>query len=426
MSSTESDIFQIIQNDLPDIITKESLELLTKELDIKYSDAPAVNPHLLMNALKDLLDSGMTEKADFIKEIREQNLISRVFRIQQRTSAKPINTKLENIIRALKEIRMEATKQKDMGSTLDIDWIIKTLNEENIYEIDPTVVKNEHLNTEDNKNGLDYLIQYSKLEDMNQKNKDFNAVRKVNRPKTFSRTDNEKLLKTEKEGKRRESIDNNVQGLGLSPEISTKILTLMSRIDHTDFDIFTLDTLTPTKGSVLVGNEILDRLDFVKSGIVDISTLRNFVQTAVDCYSRENAVYHNDLHAADVMLVGALCHDLRHTGQNNVFHINSKSKLAIRYNDISVLENFHIASTFKLLKDEKVNILKNFKPEEYRITRRRIIDGIIATDMANHQKVLSATKAKIETYQIHSGQNFTNVFEVETAKLFENFLFKEI
>jgi hypothetical protein len=280
---------------------------------------------------------------------------------------------------------------------------------------------------------------------MNQKNKDFNAVRKVSRPKTFSRFDNEKLLKAEKEGKRRESIDNSVQGLGLSPEISTKILTLMSRIDYTDFDIFTLDTLTPTKGSVLVGNEILDRLDFVKSGIVDISTLRNFVQTAVDCYSRENAVYHNDLHAADVMqtlytmlirgelkrkmklegldcfsmLVGALCHDLRHTGQNNVFHINSKSKIAIRYNDISVLENFHIASTFKLLKDDKVNILKNFKPEEYRITRRRMIDGIIATDMANHQKVLSATKAKIETYQIHSGQNFVNIFDVETAKLFD-------
>ena len=446
MSSTESDIFQIIQNDLPDTITKESLESLTKQLDSKYNDAPAVNPHLLMNALKDLLESGKTDKSDYIKEIKEQNLISRVFRIQQRSTAKPINTKLENIIRALKEIRLEATKQKDMGSTLDIDWIIKTLNEENIYEIDPTVVKNEHLNTEDNKNGLDYLIQYSKLEDMNQKNKDFNAVRKVSRPKTFSRFDNEKLLKGEKEEKRRESIDNSsVQGLGLSPEISTKILTLMSRIDYTDFDIFTLDTLTPTKGSVLVGNEILDRLDFVKSGIVDISTLRNFVQTAVDCYSRENAVYHNDLHAADVMqtlytmlirgelkrkmklegldcfsmLVGALCHDLRHTGQNNVFHINSKSKIAIRYNDISVLENFHIASTFKLLKDDKVNILKNFKPEEYRITRRRMIDGIIATDMANHQKVLSATKAKIETYQIHSGQNFINVFDVETGKLFD-------
>ena len=102
-----------------------------------------------------------------------------------------------------------------------------------------------------------------------------------------------------------------------------------------------------------------------------------------------------------------------------MFHINSKSKIAIRYNDISVLENFHIASTFKLLKDDKVNILKNFKPEEYRITRRRMIDGIIATDMANHQKVLSATKAKIETYQIHSGQNFVNIFDVETAKLFD-------
>lgn len=32
------------------------------------------------------------------------------------------------------------------------------------------------------------------------------------------------------------------------------------------------------------------------------------------------------------MLIGALCHDLRHTGQNNIFHINSRSKIALRYN----------------------------------------------------------------------------------------------
>ena len=63
-----------------------------------------------------------------------------------------------------------------------------------------------------------------------------------------------------------------------------------------------------------------------------------------------------------------------------------------------MLENYHIAQTFKILSQDQYNILKNFKPEEYRILRRRMIEGIIATDMANHQKVLSATKAKIETF----------------------------
>ena len=32
------------------------------------------------------------------------------------------------------------------------------------------------------------------------------------------------------------------------------------------------------------------------------------------------------------ILVAALCHDLKHTGQNNIFHINTRSKIAIRYN----------------------------------------------------------------------------------------------
>ena len=170
---------------------------------------------------------------------------------------------------------------------------------------------------------------------------------------------------------------------------------MMSRIEYPDFDIFELDELMSEKASVLIANEILKRVDFVRSGMID-------------SYSRTNALYHNDLHAADVMqtlftmmmrgdlqnkmklgdldkfsmLIGAICHDLKHTGQNNIFHINTRSKIAMKYNDISVLENFHIAQTFKLLSIDEYNILKNFKPEEYRILRRRMIEGILATDMA--------------------------------------------
>lgn len=45
-------------------------------------------------------------------------------------------------------------------------------------------------------------------------------------------------------------------------------------------------------------------------------------------------------------LYAALMHDVDHTGRNNMFEINSASKLAIRYNDDSVLENHHSARAF--------------------------------------------------------------------------------
>lgn len=120
------------------------------------------------------------------------------------------------------------------------------------------------------------------------------------------------------------------------------------------------------------------------------------------------------------MLVGALCHDYKHTGQNNMYHINAKTKLAMRYNDISVLENYHLAQSFKVI--ESTDILKNFTPEEYRICRRRMIEGILSTDMANHQKVLAATKTQVELHNIVKGVNFTKIFEEHNniVKLFDN------
>jgi hypothetical protein len=48
-------------------------------------------------------------------------------------------------------------------------------------------------------------------------------------------------------------------------------------------------------------------------------------------------------------ILAAACHDVDHPGVNNIFLIESRDKLAIRYNDISVLENHHVATTFDVL-----------------------------------------------------------------------------
>ena len=110
------------------------------------------------------------------------------------------------------------------------------------------------------------------------------------------------------------------------------------------------------------------------------------------------------------ILTAAFCHDYKHPGTNNLYNINARTKYAMRYNDISVLENYHISQTFKVLNHRPFNIFANFSPEEFRISRRRMIDGVLATDMANHTKVLSAAKTKTELYDIVKGNNFEKIF----------------
>lgn len=87
------------------------------------------------------------------------------------------------------------------------------------------------------------------------------------------------------------------------------------------------------------------------------------------------------------------------------------------------MENYHLAQTFKVLSNSKMNIFKKFTPEEYRICRKRMISGIISTDMANHQKVLYWVKTNIDSFNIKKGVNFEKIFmpqENNLGKLFEN------
>lgn len=58
------------------------------------------------------------------------------------------------------------------------------------------------------------------------------------------------------------------------------------------------------------------------------------------------------------LLFAALMHDVDHPGNNNEFEINSKSPLALIYNDTSVLESHHASLAFRLLEKEDLNFMK--------------------------------------------------------------------
>jgi hypothetical protein len=88
--------------------------------------------------------------------------------------------------------------------------------------------------------------------------------------------------------------------------------------------------------------------------------------------------------------VAALGHDIEHTGRTNAFEVSSASKLAIRYHDVSVLEQHHAAKTFLILQREQSNILAALSDEERKLSRKMIIEAILGTDMSKHFSMITA------------------------------------
>jgi len=138
-------------------------------------------------------------------------------------------------------------------------------------------------------------------------------------------------------------------------------------------------------------------------------------------YNNENA-YHNSIHGADVVqsvhsiftmmnhesisdisdleefsiLLAAVIHDVKHPGRNNTFQINNKTKMAMMYNDTSVLENMHVSTAFSRImgedKDDNIDILKGMQPAQTALCRKICIDAVLHTDMTKHFSYLDQVK----------------------------------
>ena len=186
------------------------------------------------------------------------------------------------------------------------------------------------------------------------------------------------------------------------------------------FNIFNYYPELKNKNSFINGTffliEQFDQLKIIKENI-----LKNFLNILYEKYSSSTAIYHTERHALDVLQtvyiytfktnvinmiklnyldilslgLASIAHDLSHPGYSNDYLIRSSNNLAINYNDIHVLENFHISEMFHILQnnqDKDTNIFSNLQIEDYRFVRKRIIDLILATDMQNHAKICSHMK----------------------------------
>jgi len=86
------------------------------------------------------------------------------------------------------------------------------------------------------------------------------------------------------------------------------------------------------------------------------------------------------------MVLSAAVHDVGHFGRTNDFLITTNHELAIVYNDNAIMENHHLANTFKIIKDSEGNIFENLDFETRRTMRSKTIEMVLATDMSQHNE----------------------------------------
>ncbi|XP_029937201.1 calcium/calmodulin-dependent 3',5'-cyclic nucleotide phosphodiesterase 1A [Myripristis murdjan] len=213
----------------------------------------------------------------------------------------------------------------------------------------------------------------------------------------------------------------NMAGLTYPPAA----LTALKEVDQWSFDVFSFHEATGDHALKFLVYDLLTRYDLINRFRVPVQALVQFVEALESGYSKHRNPYHNLIHAADVtqtahflmlhtglmhwlseleilaMVFAAAIHDFEHTGTTNNFHIQTRSDVAIMYNDRSVLENHHVSAAYKLMAEEDMNILTNLNKDDWRELRALVIEMVMSTDMSCHfQQIKTMRNTLTQTHGI--------------------------
>ena len=218
-----------------------------------------------------------------------------------------------------------------------------------------------------------------------------------------------------------------------------------SRIIEKTFNIFELKEIIGQDNVLpIMGKVILDSFGLYSDEIISTEKLDPFLVSISNQYYK-TTLYHNSMHGADVtqslclyflnsnaeeicqslvldllgILIAALGHDLGHPGLTNLFHINSSSELAITYNDVSCLENFHTSKLFRTIRNPETDIFEKLSVQDYKTIRKRMIGNILSTDMANHGKIMTVIKSRIAINKAENKTKFELLSGNEKTKFEE-------
>ncbi|GMF33104.1 unnamed protein product [Phytophthora fragariaefolia] len=196
-----------------------------------------------------------------------------------------------------------------------------------------------------------------------------------------------------------------------------ELQNLLQGVNSWNFDVFRVHVVSGGNALCYIGHHLL-RDTPCQALNIEGNLLVNFLLEIQRGYIATNP-YHNAIHAADVMqtvhyfliqpelgpylrpldralaLIAAGVHDFMHDGFNNGFHISTASEIALRYNDHAVLENYHVAQSFLVMKNSDLNVLGHLAPDDFKYARDMIIQMVLATDMAKHFEDVALFKTSI-------------------------------
>ncbi|XP_014640152.1 PREDICTED: calcium/calmodulin-dependent 3',5'-cyclic nucleotide phosphodiesterase 1A [Ceratotherium simum simum] len=186
------------------------------------------------------------------------------------------------------------------------------------------------------------------------------------------------------------------------------VIVTLKDVDKWSFDVFALNEASGEHSLKFMIYELFTRYDLINRFKIPVSCLISFAEALEVGYSKYKNPYHNLIHAADVTqtvhyimlhtgimhwlteleilatVFAAAIHDYEHTGTTNNFHIQTRSDVAILYNDRSVLENHHVSAAYRLMQEEEMNVLVNLSKDDWRDLRNLVIEMVLSTDMSGH------------------------------------------
>ena len=200
-------------------------------------------------------------------------------------------------------------------------------------------------------------------------------------------------------------------------QMADPVKRCLSQAHSWDFNVFELDRVCNRHPVVFLVLHIVQQFELENTLPINMDNLVRLLIKLEEGYN--NVPFHNFVHAADVthgtayflsqevvarhvspldiycMVIGAAMHDFNHPGFNNAFLVASRHDTAILYNDVSVLENFHIASSWRLMLNDDLNPFHGFTDEQYLEARQTMVYGILGTDMKFHFDHLTKFKTRL-------------------------------
>eukprot|EP00347_Sterkiella_histriomuscorum_P005745 403355433 len=282
--------------------------------------------------------------------IRKLNTLRVKRDVQQRSltaNGYDLRSPLERVLEILNSLRDQIDVEQ-AKVIQDLNYCIKIISSNQLYEANLDFDGNSGDENTKDRNEVQKLLQnYSNKTTTDQKGR--KTLGELGKQTTLpmSAWDDQKFQIT---------TDKIEDMLGMNSQAKEELM----RVDRLDFNIFKIQQETQD-------NELL-------------STFYYFTST---CGLKEKCKI-DDVEFFTLIVAGA-CHDHEHPGFNNIYLQDTLDPIAVRYNDVSVLENHHIASSFAIMQqDSTMNVFAHLSKDQFKRARNVMIGSILGTDMSKH------------------------------------------